>query len=170
MRSVRLARQVARLCVSQHSNALNAVPAFAVQWKGSLWTATPGVETAWEAVLKPGYHCTAMPATFETAADLNAAVNAWVLDPTVAELSTAISGWTSRASATSELFGAKQAFNDDIGGWDTSSVSNLDGTFWSPPFDRYIGGWDTSKVKTMRNTFNSARCTTGGSATGTRAR
>ena len=41
-------RQVARLCVSQHSNALNAVPAFAVQWKGEPADGDPGAwTTAW---------------------------------------------------------------------------------------------------------------------------
>ena len=66
-----------------------------------------------------------------------------------------ISG-SSRASATSR-FAGQQAFNDDIGGWDTSSVSSLEGTFWlASAFDRYIGGWDTSKVTKMRTAFSEA--------------
>ena len=141
-------RQVARLCVSQHSNALNAVPAFAVQWKAEPADGDSGAwTTAWEAALKPGYHCTAMPATFETPADLQAAVDAWVLDPTAAEFEHGhISGWdVSRVGHLANLFGAKQAFNDDIGGWDTSPSRAKKAPSARLAFDRYIGGWDRAR-------------------------
>ena len=58
-------------------------------------------------------------------------------------------GGTRRASTTFIfLFNGKINFNGEIGGWDTSKVTNMEGTFnrayaFNKPLD-----WDTSKVTT----------------------
>ena len=45
-------------------------------------------------------------------------------------------------------------FNEPIGAWDTSRVTDMDGTFCNCEiFDQYIGAWHTSKVTTMRGMF-----------------
>ena len=42
-------------------------------------------------------------------------------------------------------------FNQPIGSWDTSRVTDLSATFQvNPAFEQDIGGWDTSSVTTMR--------------------
>ena len=49
------------------------------------------------------------------------------------------------------------AFNQDIGGWDTSKVEDMFATFGdAAAFDQPIGAWDTSKVTDMGYAFNGA--------------
>ena len=79
------------------------------------------------------------------------------------------------------LFSVKQTFNEDISGWDTSSVTSMEGTesslfsgnqleTWNvssvtnmketflaaSSFDANLSQWDVSRVTTMREMFNRA--------------
>ena len=48
-------------------------------------------------------------------------------------------------------------FNQNIGGWDTSSVTDMSGMFGgNTVFNQNIGGWDTSKVASFASMFQGA--------------
>ena len=57
----------------------------------------------------------------------------------------------------SDLFKDKATFNENIGGWDVSSVTNMEGMFRSAAaFNQDIGGWDVSSVTDMSSMFYAA--------------
>ncbi|GMI38115.1 hypothetical protein TeGR_g7184, partial [Tetraparma gracilis] len=56
-----------------------------------------------------------------------------------------------------KLFLSKGSFDEDIGGWDTSKVSNMQSMFMdASAFDQDISGWDTSKCTAMSGMFYNA--------------
>ena len=72
-----------------------------------------------------------------------------------------IGGWdTSNVTDMSGMFQGHYAFNQDIGGWDTSSVTDMSYMFQGSPgggaFNQDIGGWDTSSVTDMSSMFYNA--------------
>ena len=69
-----------------------------------------------------------------------------------------IGDWdVSKVTNMSNMFANTAIFNQPIGGWDVSSVTNLSGMFQdSYFFNQPIGDWSTSNVTNMSNIFDGA--------------
>ena len=69
-----------------------------------------------------------------------------------------IGDWdTSSVTGMTALFYGAAAFNADIGDWDTSLVTVMDGMFGlAEAFNQDIGDWDTSSVADMASMFYNA--------------
>ena len=69
-----------------------------------------------------------------------------------------IGGWdTSSVTNMAYMFHGASAFNQDIGGWDTSRVTDMSGMFcFASSFNQDIGGWDISSVTDMDSMFRDA--------------
>jgi surface protein len=67
-----------------------------------------------------------------------------------------IGGWgTSSVTRMDWMFAFTNAFNQDIGGWDTSNVTDMAGMFgYTSAFNQDIGDWDTSNVRNMGSMFS----------------
>ena len=51
-------------------------------------------------------------------------------------------------------FNNRSDFNDDISGWDVSSVTDMSGMFLNVAFNQDISEWDVSLVSDLNQTFN----------------
>ena len=94
---------------------------------------------------------------------IRTAVNAWLSNPAAAEATYGhISTWeTGEVTDMNYLFGAQYwqpsvSFNDDIGAWDTSSVTTMEDMFADSTFNRPIGGWSIEAVTSMKEMFEGA--------------
>jgi surface protein len=67
-----------------------------------------------------------------------------------------ISGWdVSSVTDTRRMFNGAENFNQDISGWDVSSVTNMNRMFnVAKKFNQDIGGWDVSNVTDMAYMFS----------------
>jgi DNA polymerase III subunit epsilon len=61
---------------------------------------------------------------------------------------------TSLVTDMSKLFEGWEDFNQTIGKWDVSKVTNMSGMFWDSPFNQPIGDWDVSSVTNMHGMFS----------------
>ena len=66
-----------------------------------------------------------------------------------------IGGWdVSAVTNMGLMFAHANAFNQDIGGWNVSAVTNMSTMFYyAIAFNQDIGGWDVSAVTTMGSMF-----------------
>ncbi len=69
-----------------------------------------------------------------------------------------IGGWnTSAVTNMNSMFYSASSFNQDIGGWNTSAVTNMNSMFsFARSFNQDIGRWNTSAVTDMSNMFQIA--------------
>ena len=54
------------------------------------------------------------------------------------------------------MFQSATAFNQNIGNWDVSKVTRMDGMFANTPFNQPIGNWNVSGVTNMSAMFINA--------------
>ncbi|KAH8064191.1 protein kinase [Aureococcus anophagefferens] len=109
---------------------------------------------------QPSPQPTQVPTQVPTQApSIRVAVAAWNSDPSAAAATYGdISTWdTSSVTDMSGMFWSASSFNEAIGAWDTSSVTSMSGMFWSASaFDQDIGAWNTASVTDMSNMFGEA--------------
>ena len=60
---------------------------------------------------------------------------------------------TSKITNFEGLFSNKTEFNQSIGNWDVSNVTNMYDTFYGTNFNQDISNWDVSNVRLMQGTF-----------------
>ena len=74
----------------------------------------------------------------------------------------------SKVTDMTGMFGYTSAFNQPIGKWDVSSVNNMSAMFqYAEAFNQPIGEWDISEVTNMSCMFFVYLCSTRTSTSGT---
>jgi len=64
---------------------------------------------------------------------------------------------TARFTRTAGMFWLSKNFNQNIGGWDVSNVTDMNSMFYdAEDFNQDISGWDTSNVTNMNSMFRDA--------------
>jgi surface protein len=94
-----------------------------------------------------------------TREQLDAAINAWISNPTTAAATYGdINSWdVSAITDMSNLFAGKAAFNSNINSWNVSNVTNMSGMFFiAMTFDQPLNSWNVSNVTNMSIMFNTA--------------
>ena len=104
-----------------------------------------------------GYDCNGI--TLITQGNINAAVDAWLLNPDSTEtIYGHISVWdVSNVMDMSHIFKQADGFDGDLSNWDVSNVTDMTNMFFnSSSFNADLSSWDVSNVTDMSNMFTNA--------------
>ena len=104
------------------------------------------------------YNCSNLVSVPGTSDGLEAVTNMGTMFFYASAFNDTIGGWdTSSVTNMRAMFFYASAFNQDIRNWDTSSVTNMYSMFnGASSFNQDIGGWDTSNVTDMQSMFSYA--------------
>ena len=112
----------------------------------------------WSSMNNAFFGCDNMAINAIDAPDLSVATDMTYMLRNSAVTTEDLSGWN--VSNIETMIGVFQStsFNGDITTWDTSSVTNMTGLFYSnSSFNQPIGAWNTSAVTSMESVFSRAR-------------
>ena len=89
---------------------------------------------------------------------IHTAIAAWLTDPADAsDMFGPIQEWNTSLVTSMQTLFYWTSFDEPIGTWDVSSVTNMFGLFWgNTAFNQDLSSWDTSNVRTFENAFSGA--------------
>ena len=104
------------------------------------------------------YRCSNLVSVPTTSDGIESVTNMYAMFHSASAFNETIGGWdTSSVTNMNWLFRGASAFNQDIGSWNTSSVTNMGGMFYiASAFNGDISGWDTSSVTNMWGMFRAS--------------
>ena len=93
-----------------------------------------------------------------TDANIDAAVTAWIANPTTATTTYGnIVGWNTASVTTMASQFSSQTFNDNIASWNVASVTSMNAIFsGATAFNQNIGRWNVAAVSNLRYMFAGA--------------